>query len=188
MKNEKGFSLIELIIVIAILTILSSGVIVALWTGNNWKANKAQQVLDSTLNKTMVYAMSKGNVAGLALYELNGTYYAATISSSGKTPTGYTLDSSNIIDKTELGKAPLTISIRYKNVGDPAEKAFTLSDQSDESNMDSYAEFLYNRSSGAIKDVIIGGVSSRYTGIDVTYNSKTKKITIYSATGRHEAE
>lgn len=188
MKNEKGFSLIELIIVIAILTILSSGVIVAVWTSNNWKINKAQQILDSTLNKTMVYAMSKGEVAGLSLYELNGTYYATTISASGKGVSGYTLDASNIIEKTELGKSPLTITIRYKNVGGTLEQSFSLADQTSESNMTSYAEILFDRSTGGIKNVIIGGASSRYTGIDITYNGKTKKITIYSATGRHEAE
>lgn len=188
MKSEKGFSLVELLVTIAVIAILSTGVIVMVGMNSGWKVNKAHKILDSTLNKTMVYAMSKGNVVGVVVYELNETYYATMISSSGSGAVNYALTEDKIVDKVELGKAPISLTIRYKANGAATEQSYTLTNQTSESNMTSVAEFLFDRSTGAIKDVKISGMDSHYTGIDVSDGTKTRKIKIYAATGRHEAE
>ena len=75
-KKNSGFSMVELIVTVAILAIISVGAFLLTGSQNGWKLRHAAERLDSALDKAMVQSMSKSDTAGLIVYELNGEYQA----------------------------------------------------------------------------------------------------------------
>lgn len=187
-KKNSGFSLVELIVAIAILAIISVGTVMLTGSQNGWKLRHATERLDSALDKAMVQSMSKSDTAGLIVYQLDGEYYAAMIKESCRDGSVYRLNEDNIIEKQSLGKAPLTITLSYKGKDGTAVPDVVLSDQSSESNLTSAAEFIYDRSTGAIKTVKVNGVESYYTGIQLKIADREMQIKVSAATGRHEIQ
>ena len=75
--NNKGFSLVELIVVIAIMGVVSVGGIVSYGLLYSANAKEASAKLNSALNKTRIEAMSKVS-ASIEIYEndADSKYYA----------------------------------------------------------------------------------------------------------------
>ncbi len=188
--NDRGFSLIELIIVIAVIAILSTGIILGTGRIANWQLNKTTQTVNSALNTAMVQAMSKGNVSGVIFYELDEKYYASVITESCETAGGgvYQLDDTKIVNTIQLGKEPVTIVFHLKTLAGFPAAPIQLTNQSDKMNMTSAVEVMYNRSSGAVKKKMIGTDECNFDSIDISNGSSTQTIQIYAATGRHEIQ
>ena len=155
---------------------------------NGWKLRHAAERLDSALDKAMVQSMSKSDTAGLIVYELNGEYYAAMIKESCRDGNIYRVTEDKVLEKYSLGKEPLTITLSYKGKDGTAVSDVTLSNQGSESNLSSAAEFLYDRSTGAVKTVKVNSVESYYTGIHLKLSDRDMQIKISAATGRHEIQ
>ncbi len=188
MKENKGFSLVELIIVIGMLGILLT---VAIWgTGANhgWRVNKCAETVSTTLNKTMVQTMSKGNLSGMIIYKLDGTYYASMIENAcyDSTLGIYQLEDDNIVQTVALGNGSIVLEMEYIGTDGTVISPVTLTDQTNRLQMTSAAQLLFNRSTGEIKKVTVGGFEAYYTGITITSGDKSKQIVIYSATGKNE--
>lgn len=59
MKDNRGLSLIELVVTIAIMAIVSTGVVISVYSSAGWKAKKAITEMDQVLSETRVQALSK---------------------------------------------------------------------------------------------------------------------------------
>ena len=70
MKDNRGLSLIELVVTIAIMAIVSTGVVISVYSSAGWKAKKAITEMDQVLSETRVQALSKTQ----AWMELEGRF------------------------------------------------------------------------------------------------------------------
>lgn len=178
-KDEnKGFSLIELIIVMGILSVLIAGVVRISGVQEGWKLIKCTQLMESTLNKAKVQAMSKGNVAGIVYYQLNGTYYGAYVKEidQNKEPSmSFDLSGDNVVETVALGTSPIKMTFFLSNTS--GEVPVILTDNTDISNLTNVAVFSFNRSSGSIHSVKIGGLPSNYSEIIIENSNSTRKVT-----------
>ena len=84
MKNE-GFSLIELIVVIAIMTILTVGIAISLSSVSSQKAKAATKTIYSSLEYTQTAAMAKA-MAYLEIYQKDDGYYLAVVEGCATQP------------------------------------------------------------------------------------------------------
>ena len=162
-KKNSGFSMVELIVTVAILAIISVGAFLLTGSQNGWKLRHAAERLDSE-------------------------YYAAMIKESCRDGNTYRVTEDKVLEKYSLGKEPLTITLSYKGKDGTAVSDVTLSNQGSESNLSSAAEFLYDRSTGAVKTVKVNSVESYYTGIHLKLSDRDMQIKISAATGRHEIQ
>ncbi len=75
MKNNKGMSLIEIIIVIAILAILTTGALGGMNYIRYGNAKSCAYEINAALDKVRMEAMSKAEKPYLYIYQFNGSYY-----------------------------------------------------------------------------------------------------------------
>ncbi len=75
-KNEKGFSMVEVLVVMSIIMVLSAVAGLSVSIVNNANVSKAAKKLDSMFNEARITAMAKGEAKGtLSLKVVNGTMY-----------------------------------------------------------------------------------------------------------------
>lgn len=186
MKN-KGFSLIEIIIAIAILAIITTSAIIISGTHLGWRVSKAVKMVDSSMSEAKVQAMSKGNVKGVVFYQLDNQFYAATIRSDCYNGSIYQLEEDNIVKKVSLGASPLVVTAIYKPLsGAGSTYEVVLSNQTSETNMTVAAQVLFDKGSGAVNSVKINGTDYKYAGIRVECKDRKNTVVIYPATGNVE--
>lgn len=75
MRRNEGFSLVELIVVIAILAVLSTAAVVGIGMISGWRINKCVSLLDSGLKETRTDALSRGAAYLTISCDDNGNYY-----------------------------------------------------------------------------------------------------------------
>lgn len=75
MKRNEGFSLVELIVVIAILAILSTAAITGVGMLGGWRANKCVSLIDGGLKETRTEALAKQNIYFTLSCDANGDYW-----------------------------------------------------------------------------------------------------------------
>lgn len=171
MKRNKGFSLVELMVAIAVLGILTVGCFTIFLSTSTYKAKKAVTEIDLALSNTRMHAVSKAN-AWMKIEYKNGHYVIAS---------SYTQDV--VLDGD--------FSISYTTTAgggtaDAKDTPFILT---------------YDRASGAFKEIMssvagdgtytpmFGGTSPVYcNGITVTKGSNSFLITLYHQTGKHVCE
>ena len=78
-KNNKGFSLVEMLVVMAILAILTGGAVASISIVNNANVNKAASALDSAFSKARTNGMAKGSGYHLKLSMEGNSLYASTL-------------------------------------------------------------------------------------------------------------
>lgn len=87
MKKNAGFSLIELIVTVAILGILSAGVVTIVLSRSGREAQKAAQQISAALSETKVQALAKTQAWMVISYNTTDGYVLST-SYSGKVVLG----------------------------------------------------------------------------------------------------
>lgn len=175
MKNNKGFSLVELIVIIAIMAVLSAVTATALMNQPGWKVKNAQDTLRTAIGETKVEAMSKHRASLTITREADGCYIQIT----GK-------------DKERLGNSK-NVTLFYGING---------GDVTTELTMGTKLEFSFERSSGAFTPLIVGTDSSdnyiycsqteggtsvmQYcTGIKLVCGNKSREMVLVKDTGKY---
>lgn len=160
MRDNRGLSLIELIVVIAILSIISVGAFSGIGMLSSWNVNKCAKGIDSALKKTKTTAMSKSN-AELILSKSDGDYYIESTEEQ----------------KKKIGSEPIVITYTTtegNTITIDGTNTLTL---------------RFDRSSGAyqrIGETSGTDVKDIYcTSIILTRGSKQKVIELVYATGKH---
>ena len=162
--NNKGFSLMELMVVIGIMTILASIFTVGFSLVSNKQVDECAKKIQLTLENARTTSMGKKSMS-LKFEESNGRIYVTkTINGTAGT-------------KIELGDGALTV--KYTTMD--------ASGNTDEKDLDSAAldSVVFNRASGALKP-LTGDVYLQY--ITITNNRKTVKVKIDKLTGRVSIE
>ncbi len=125
LSSDKGFSLIELIVVIAIMAVAIGLVTITYTLVHNANVAKAANTLDTAFNKARIQSMAKGTDAGqLTVWITGGVMYYTIGDSAVETPTavnsavidiGYSYDGSSWIN-ADLPETPATV-YRFNSAG-----------------------------------------------------------------------
>ena len=159
-KNNGGFSLVELIVVIAISVVLIGAATISIRSVMGVEVKQCARNIESIINKTRVTTMGKDSVV-LEIYKepSDGAYYYKTTING------------TVSETSKIGKSRIDV---YYSINDDNsnEKQLNVSDS---------IVLQFDRSSGAQKADSNGNYCSR---IRVQKNSTEKVITIYKETGK----
>ncbi len=169
-NDNKGFSLVELIVVIAIMAILTTGAVMSIASIFGVAVKQCARDIKSSINDTRVSTMGKdqviltiqkGNTAGTS-----EAYYCIVkeIDGSGK----------ETLDEIRVGRSNLEITYMLTDESGNYKEELTL-DEAHKITVE------FNRGSGSLK----AGDDGRYcTLIKITKNSTEKVIKLYPETGK----
>lgn len=164
-QNNKGFSLVELIVVIAIGVILASATVISISSVLGVAVKQCARNVESVLNKAKVSTMGKDSVV-VKIYKNDssggdGAYYYELYVNGATTPT----------ETKKIGRSNIEVSYSMKQ---------DYSDKKALQGSDSIT-IEFDRSSGAEKENADGSCCSR---IWVKKGGTEKVITIYKETGK----
>lgn len=168
-NNNRGFSLVELIVVVAIGAILIGASILSIASISGTAAKQCARNIESILNKTRVTTMGK-DTAVIELYKdlSDGAYYYTVTVKNGKVDKNG--NGETTAETKKIGRSNL--EIRYSA---DVSTTFNNASKLDVSNP---IKIEFDRSSGAEKTDI--------SKIWVKHGSTEKTITIYKETGKIE--
>lgn len=159
MKNNKGFSLVELIVVIALIAVLSGLVAISASAVLGTQVKAATKNIETEIKKARNLTMGKDRVV-LKLYKADDGYYADIIPND---------DASKAVTK-KVGKQKVTVEYSYSTDG------------SDLKTLDSNGVVIeFDRSSGEVKKDDDGNC---VRVIKITKNKTVRTITLYQETGK----
>lgn len=167
MKDNKGYSLVEIMVVIAIIAILLLVGITGLGFIGSANLNSCTEEIKTAVGKTRITTMGKDE-AILRIYQGSDGYYKEEIVNPG-TP------SEEIETAEKIGKSNLTLT--YTMVDDT--NAF-LSTATIDSTHD--LRIGFDRSSGAQRELVTG--AGRCSQIDISLGSRTRSVIMVPATGK----
>lgn len=169
MRDNKGYSLVELVVVIAIMTILAGVVTVSIRSVFGTEAKQCAANMQSQINNTKQMTMAKSRVDLKIYVGTDGAYYAdMQVYAANQTDIESTTT-------TKLGKK--SVKVEYTTDSYMADNSFNT--------LTSTNPFVieFDRSSGALKNP-----SACVRGIRITKGNHVKKITIYPETGKVKLE
>ena len=164
MKNNKGFSLLELVVVMALVVILSSITIMSFRAVSGANAKECAKKIEEQLNAVKTTTMGKNSVT-MELYKTSDGVFADITTFSDVKAGGI---SSNITT-VKLGKASVDVSYSMHSDGS---MPVTLTD--------SKVKIEFDRASGAVKQNSGLSVCKIWT----TNGTVKKTITLYQETGK----
>ncbi|NLJ97633.1 MAG: prepilin-type N-terminal cleavage/methylation domain-containing protein [Clostridiales bacterium] len=177
MKKNQGFILVELIIVIAIISILSLGTALSVGLLGYGNAKSATGRIATMLDKVRVENMTKKEQYYLVIYKENKDYYLSvqTLKDGIKTKTKE--------EKLKLKKGKISFLDTRGNL-------YYVSSDSSESNVKEELVVTYTKDTGSLMDtrVFSGsllGEEEIVRTIFVECNNISYKIHLVEATGKH---
>lgn len=176
-RNNKGYTLVEMIIVIAIMAVLAGIVSIGLSSILGIKVTQCTENMENTINKVRVSTMGREEVTLKFYQDSDGKYYAEI-----KTIKGHGSNTSEETTTKMVGKSGIDVKFTTDSaVTDPTDSSVeTLS------NANSNAiNISFDRSSGQIKLDASGKCVRR---IWIIKNSKVNSIILYQETGKVEVE
>lgn len=175
MKKNKGFSLVELIVVIAIMVVLAAATVMVLANQPGWRVKNATDSLRTAIGATKTEAMSKHRASLTITREADGYYVQVT----GR-------------EKEHIGNSK-SVKVLYAVNGGEANVEIA---------MGTPLQFSFDRSSGAFTPIIDGkdasgnyvfrsrmdgGVSTMVycTGLKIECGNKSKELVLVKDTGKY---
>lgn len=160
-KENKGFSLLELIVIVLIIGILSTTTLVAVSNMYNARVTAARNRVVSLLSnaRTATIAKADGTIWFEISKDSDGDYYGTIYEG-----TKYDYTASKKLSEDKLGNDRLTIKVK---------NADGTSKEVDSSNS---VIFDFVKSTGALDE--------DYTDVEISNNSRTSNIIVINETGR----
>ena len=168
-RNNKGFSLIELIVVIALVGVLTAVIAPALQQLVSSEARKCSSQIDSLLSKCKIFSMGRQGDVYIRIYEVNGKIM------------GEYIENGAIISTEQLGGRRASVSVTPIS-----DAAYTIS-----SSNSLYISF--SRATGGLRlfsptlptTIPASPIEIGTAKIEVTASGKTYTVDIASSTGKH---
>ena len=163
-NKNSGFSMVEVIIVIAIIAVMGSVLTMSVSVLSKKNVNKCAKEMVSVLERTRVLTLGKaqGDIKCTFKYDAASNSYHALIFRGGST-----------VSDTEIGSDSITITLTY---ADGTQDVLTNLVGNPDDSLNGVS-FVYNRSSGAFS-------SMGCKKIDVSGSGKTIHITPIELTGK----
>lgn len=166
MKNCKGYSLVELVTVIAIMAVLTGLITISVSAVSGFKATECAKNIESQLNKARVDTMANSSMVLRFFKGADEAYYVEITSTDG-------LGTTKTV--TELvGKKSVSVTYSVNEDGSSPQALVAGND----------FKISFNRSSGALAATETGLVQV----ISVTQGHRTVVIRIYPETGKVSVE
>ena len=168
-KSNKGFSLIEMLVVIMLLGLLVGMLVPALTPMISSEARKCASQVDALLAKGKVYAMSRSADVYIRIYEENGKIW------------GEHLEGTESITSEMLGNGKMSVTVTMPD----GSTKYTV-------NATNHLYVSFHRATGALRvfgktdNAEVVGVTTGNAQIAITAGGKTYKINIVPSTGKHE--
>jgi prepilin-type N-terminal cleavage/methylation domain-containing protein len=164
-NKNAGFSLIELVVAVAILAVFSIGVCMTVFTSSSRNARSVATEINSALSEARVQALSKSDASLEFAYD----------DSLGKYVLKPSYNSEMVLNGSNRVKIQYTESV---NIGD----AETLVDVTDTDTL----TLTYDRSTGGFQPIRTDGTDKYYCrSIRISGGSKTYVIKLSTETGRN---
>ena len=180
MKNNKGFSLIELIVVVAIMAIMGSFIFFSFGLLTGQDARKCANNLSTVLDKEKNYALTKSAETDCCV-EIESTadgyrakYYVPQKAIGAGT---------NMMEEEEIGKPSVTIRCYYDDNFEDA----SVGDYKSTLAVSDILTITYDRVSGAVKEIKLNGSTENINKIQIE-KGRTYEIRLFTATGKHTME
>ena len=179
LKNNKGFSLVELLVVVVILGTAVSLVTGAFVSIYNARSKKATETLDAVISQAKVDAMSGRDCRAVLSYsdgsdDYDEGYYVTLVSRVDSDGNG-TVDAISEYKRENLGNDRLSFIINGNNSYDVKNDSFAIA---------------FNGTTGAVSYAKYGSTSVK-TGKTLTItvaSTSTHVITVYNDTGEHSID
>lgn len=175
--NDKGFSLVELIVTVLVLAILTTAAVVSFTYYKSADTDSCVKKLEVALEKTRLETMSRtaGSVSMKLYFDMDKSEYCADIIYL-KTDGGLTTE--EIIDSYELGDEMLTVRVaKYASDGITETGLRSISETGE-------ARIRFEKQSGIYQPDSDGLYFSRIT----VQGTKTESIILVKDTGRSYVE
>lgn len=178
-NSNAGFSLVELIVVVALMGLLIGGSLITYFTISSHNINKAKGFIEDALNEGRNRAMST-----------QAKNWEVVITEDDVKVYKTDMDTNNVIDITG-NKIPGSVSVKLQQSNSPA--TYNLS-SADYDSINISFKLLSGEVSkvSVIKDgtaqELFSGTEAQYCDIILTYRNKTKKIRVFYATGKFIAD
>lgn len=185
-RNNKGFSLVELIVVIAIMGVVATGLIVAFSNNSTQKLNASTKLIGQYLDGVLSYSLSNKDATFEIGYLASRDQYYVTNNQDDieVLPSGVvvTYDIKNgATNKTITEDNPLTFSFDKAN-GTITPLLREINDQDENSNTENFG----NKKPVLYEVITDNGVRLYTDKINVSYGSSSKEIILYDKTGKYE--
>lgn len=171
LKNNKGFSLVEMLIVIGVMAILTGIVATSVALVNNANVSRAAKTFESLLNQSRTQSMAKGSDAGkLTITKENGKVY-------GQIGTG---------EKELICSRNIDVYFNAYNNG----TSYTIRDYTDGAKMaDGDVRVIRFATSGvAVKNSTVVPVedTKEFCKLIFAHGNRKAEVTLYRETGKHD--
>lgn len=179
-QRNQGFSLIELVVVIAVMTVLTLGVLLSLSALTNQKVRTMAKTIKSQLQYTQNQAMSKSVAYGQILLDDEDNYVFVLFSGTG---------SAKKESRKKLGTSK-EVNLYFKTNQDESGDRGTMIDKTHPCTL------TFQKGSGALEPMVKmeshGGISYESgvycEEILIAANERQVKIKLYSKTGKMQIE
>ena len=184
MKRNEGFSLVELIVVIAILAILSTATVAGTGMLTGWNINKCVEMLDGGFSETRVSAMSKSAAYLTITRDAEGNYY---MEMTGGAREKIASDDLSITYATQAEGSTVTIEGVEITETDPLILTYDRASGAFLPMVESYDIDANQRT--FVTSVEGTNVSNVYcTSLEISAGDKSVTIRLVKSTGKHSIE
>lgn len=96
MKNNRGITLVEIIVVIAIIAILAGGALLSTGAISSWQLNSGAKTFEMFYSKTRLQAMAKADIGGMIVYKKDGKVTLAMTSKEEMNLSAFDIDQNEV--------------------------------------------------------------------------------------------